>query len=94
MAVLVLTGWLHLGVFLLSILFSYFALTKLNFFKAHKWPGITVFLLLLAGAAYGLGYFIDALITALPAIADKAVPAIIQWAAEHNIHLRSQTWTV
>ena len=88
LAVLVLTGWLGLGVLLLSILFSYFAITKLNFLKTrHKWPALTLFLALLAGLAYGLAFFVQATAAALPGIAEKSVPAIIQWANEHHIKL-------
>jgi len=83
-----LTGWLHLGALLLSVLFSYFAINKLNFLKARgKWPAITIFLVLLAGAAYGLAFFVRATAEALPAIAEKALPAIIQWANAHQITL-------
>jgi predicted PurR-regulated permease PerM len=88
LAVLVLTGWLQLGVLLLSVLFSYFALCKLDFVKPRgKGAAILMFLALLAGAAYGLGFVIHATINALPAIAEKAVPAIIQWADLHGISL-------
>jgi predicted PurR-regulated permease PerM len=85
---LILTGWLKLGVLLLSILFSYFALTQLDFFKGRrKWPAISLFLAFLAGLAYGLAFFIHATAAALPGIAEKSVPAIIQWAAGHHIKL-------
>jgi predicted PurR-regulated permease PerM len=88
LAVLVLTGWLHLGVLLLSVLFSYFALCKLHFLKERgKWTAIVMFLALLAGVAYGLGFFINATINALPTIADKAMPAITQWAEKYQIRL-------
>jgi len=85
---MVLTGWLHLGPLLLSVLFSYFAINKLHFLKARgKWPAIAIFLALLAVAAYGLAFFVHATVEALPAIAEKAVPAIIQWADAHQITL-------
>ena len=88
LAALILTGWLKLGVLLLSILFSYFALTQLDFFKGRrKWPAITLFLALLAALAYGLAFFIRATAAALPGIAENSVPAIIQWAAGHHIEL-------
>jgi predicted PurR-regulated permease PerM len=38
-------------------------------------------------AAYGLAYFVQATIGALPNIAEKALPAVTQWCAEHNIRL-------
>jgi predicted PurR-regulated permease PerM len=86
--VLVLTGWLHLGALLLSVLFSYFIITKLNFMKPRaKWLAVAIFLALLAGIAYALTYFIHAMVKALPDIADDAVPKIVQWAKEHQIEL-------
>jgi hypothetical protein len=86
--ILVLTGWLHLGALLLSILFSYFIIAKLNFMKPRaKWLAVAIFLALLAGIAYALTYFIHATVRALPNIADRAVPAIVQWATDHQIKL-------
>jgi predicted PurR-regulated permease PerM len=86
--ILVLTGWLHMGALLLSVLFSYFAIAKLDFMKPRaKWLAVALFLALLAGLAYGLTYFIQATVQALPDIAEKAVPVIIQWATEHQIKL-------
>src|SRR5580658_3742516 len=86
--VLVLTGWLHLGALLLSVLFSYFIITKLNFMKPRaKWLAVAIFLVLLAGIAYALTYFIHATVKALPGIAETAVPAIVQWGADHQVEL-------
>src|SRR5208337_4638199 len=86
--ILVLTGWLHLGALLLSVLFSYFIIAKLNFMKPRaKWLAVAIFLALLAGIAYALTYFIQATVRALPNIADRAVPAIVQWATDHQINL-------
>jgi hypothetical protein len=48
---------------------------------------VAIFLVLLAGLAYALTYFIHATVQALPNIAEKAVPVIIQWATDHQIKL-------
>src|SRR5580658_8084056 len=86
--VLVLTGWLHLGALLLSVLFSYFIITKLNFMKPRaKWLAVAIFLALLAGIAYALTYFIHATVRALPDIAEDAVPKIVKWATEYEVEL-------
>jgi predicted PurR-regulated permease PerM len=86
--ILVLTGWLHLGALLLSVLFSYFIITILNFMKPRaKWLAVAIFLALLAGIAYALTYFIHDTVRALPAIAERALPAIVQWATDHQIKL-------
>ncbi len=87
-ATLVLAGWLHLATPFVAALFAYFALTKLDFMKGRaKWLAVVLFVILVAGVAYGLGYFINQAVEALPRIADKAIPAIIQWAREHSVEL-------
>ena len=86
--VVLLTGWLHLGALPSSVSFSYFAISKLDFLKPRgTWPAIAIFIALLAVAAYGLEFFVRATVAALPAIAEAALPAIIQWAAVHQITL-------
>jgi predicted PurR-regulated permease PerM len=88
LAVLVVTGWLGLGSLLLAVLFSYYTLRKLDFFHGQrKWIAITTFLILLGGAAYAFAFFLNATVSALPGIAEKSVPAITQWAAQHHIVL-------
>jgi predicted PurR-regulated permease PerM len=52
-----------------------------------KWPVVAIFLALLAGLAYAVTFFIHATVKALPNIADRAVPAVIQWATDHQIQL-------
>jgi len=86
--VLALAGWLHMGTLLLAVLFSYFVIAKLNFMKPRaKWLAVAIFLALLAAAAYALTYFIHETVKALPKIADRAVPAVIEWAKNHQIEL-------
>jgi predicted PurR-regulated permease PerM len=86
--ILVLTGWLHLGALLLSVLFCYFIITKVDFMKPRaQWLAVTIFLVLLAGIAYALTYFIHETVRALPRIADRAVPAVVQWAHDHQFEL-------
>lgn len=85
-ATLVLIGWLHLATPLLAILFSYLALTKLNFLKHRgKWVAVVLLLVLVSAAAYGLGYIINQAVRTLPDVADVAIPKIIQWAKQHRI---------
>ncbi len=73
------------GVAALGFVFL-FCLHKLDFLKHRgKWAAITIFLAMLAVAAYGLAFFVQATVYALPAIAEKSLPAIIQWAAAHQI---------
>ncbi len=81
--VLILVGFLQLGAPFLALLFSYFVLTKLGRFIPNKWVVLAVFLIVLAGISYTAGHFIRAAISALPKIADSAIPAIITWLQAH-----------
>ena len=75
---LVLIILLRLATPFVAALFAYLALRCLTLPKrAGKWLAVVIFLVLLSGAAYGLGYFIHQTIHALPEIADKAIPSII-----------------
>jgi predicted PurR-regulated permease PerM len=88
LATLVLAGWLHLATPLLATLLAYLALAKLHFLKrGGKALAVVVFLVLLAGIIYGLGFFIHRAVRDLPEIADKAIPPIIDWAKQHQIEL-------
>ena len=85
-ATLVLIGWLHLATPLLAILFSYLALTRLNFLKHRaKWVAVVLLLVLVSAVSYGLGYIINQAVRTLPDVADVAIPKIIQWAKQHRI---------
>jgi predicted PurR-regulated permease PerM len=87
-ATLIVVGWLHLATPLLAALFSYLALALLPLEKRRgKWLAVGLFLVLLAGAAYQLGYFINHSVRAFPEIADKAIPSIIRWAKQYQIEL-------
>ena len=87
-ALLVLLSLLHLAVPFLAALFSYLALTRLMFFRrGGKWPAVLMFVALLGGIAYGLVVFINQTIRALPEIADKAIPSIIDTARQKGVEL-------
>src|SRR5580765_8430021 len=80
-AVLILVGVMHLATPLITILFAYLALTKLHFIKRRgKWLPILLLIFLVTAMLYGLGYFTNQTVRALPDIADKAIPAVIEWA--------------
>jgi predicted PurR-regulated permease PerM len=85
---LVLVGCLHLATPLLVAFFAYLALTKLHFLKrGGKLLAIGLFVLLVSVLAYGLGHFVKQTVRALPEIADKAIPSVIQWGEQHQIEL-------
>lgn len=88
LATLILVSWLHVATPLLAALFSYLALTKLNFSpRRGRWLAVALFLILLAGISWGLGHFATQTVRALPEIVNKAIPSIIQWAEQHQIEL-------
>lgn len=86
-ATLVLLGLVKLGAPLLALLFSYFVLTKLGGFIRNKWLTLALFILVLAGISYTAGHFIRAAVSALPKIADNAIPAASAWAEAREMHL-------
>jgi predicted PurR-regulated permease PerM len=83
---LVLTGWLHMGTLLITVLFSYFALCKMQG-GPNKWISIALFLVLVAVIIYGFTFFVQQAVHAMPKIIEKSAPAIIQIASQYNIDL-------
>src|SRR5690242_17795590 len=85
-ALLLLMILLRLATPFVAALFAYLALKKLAFFKrGPKWLAVVIFLILLSAVAYGLGYFIHQAVHALPEIADKAIPSLIDTAKQKGI---------
>ncbi len=87
-ALLLLMIFLRLGTPLVAALFTYLALQRL----APAWRGgkliaLGVFIVLFLGAAYALGRFIHETVHALPEIADKAIPSVIDTAQSHGVQL-------
>jgi hypothetical protein len=55
--VLATAGWLHMGALLVSVFFSYFVISKLDFMKPlGRWLAVVIFLVLLAGLANKVCY--------------------------------------
>ena len=63
--VIVLAGVTHLATPLVTVLFSYFGLRRLNFAK-RKWISVLLFLVLVAGILSGFAYFIRQTLIAFP----------------------------
>jgi hypothetical protein len=70
-AVIILAAATHLVTPLVTVLFSYFALHKLNFGK-RKWIALALFLVVLSGAVYGFGFLIRQAFIAFPKIAAES----------------------
>jgi predicted PurR-regulated permease PerM len=90
-ATIVLVGVLHLGTPLLATLFSLFVLQKLHWTR-HKWLALTVFTLIVVGASFALGHFTTQAVVALPAVAEKAIPSIIDYAEGQGVELPFTDW--
>ncbi len=85
---LVLMILLKLAIPLVAALFTFLALERLTpARRGGKWLALGVFILIFLGAAYGLGHFIHETIHALPEIADKAIPSVIDTAQRHGVEL-------
>ncbi|PIE01264.1 MAG: hypothetical protein CSA81_12440 [Acidobacteria bacterium] len=74
-----------IGVFLV-ILFSYLALTYLQF-KERKWVGIVLYFFLVTLIFYSFGFVINRAIVVIPGVVEEAVPKIVGYAQEQNIEL-------
>jgi predicted PurR-regulated permease PerM len=80
---LVMAGWLDLATPLLTVLFSYFTLTKLRFTRNKIVPA-TIFIILVLGISYTSGYFIKEAVEALPNIIKDALPKMRAYAESHG----------
>ena len=86
-----LVGFLHLGTPLLAALFSLFVLEKLHWAR-NRWLTLLVFALLLVAGSFALGHFTTQAVVALPAVAEKAVPSIIDYAEARGVELPFTDW--
>ena len=81
---LVLAGWLDLATPLLTVLFGYFALSKLSFFGRNKVIPAIVFVFLVLGFMYLFGYFIKQAVDALPRIVEDSIPKVQHYLQSHG----------
>src|SRR5207237_2832599 len=84
---LVLAGVLHLGVPLLVVLFSYFALRQLYSLTRRKWLALALFIIAVAGVAAAGVHFTRTAVLALPDVADTSIPSASAWAQKRQIEL-------
>lgn len=90
-AFFVLVGVLHLGTPFLAALFSFFLLEKLHFVRS-KWLAIGIFALILLAGSVALGRFTAQAVVALPAVAQRAIPSIIDYADKNGVELPFTDW--
>ncbi len=86
-ATIILAGVLHLGVPLLVVLFSYFALRQLYSLTRRKLLALTLFIIAVVGIGAAGVYFTRAAILALPDVADTSIPSASAWAQKRQIEL-------
>jgi hypothetical protein len=88
LAGILLGGWLHLGIPIIAALFSYLALKKLHVKPSwNRRYATALFTLLLAGALWALAHFVNRTVKALPEIAQKAIPSVIETAKRYEVEL-------
>ena len=83
---LVLIGWLHLGVLVLTVLFGYFALRLFSFGRS-KLLGVALYIIMVAAIGTGLVYFSRQAYVALPEIAKTTIPAVVGFAEKKGVDL-------
>jgi predicted PurR-regulated permease PerM len=87
----VLVGVLHLGTPLIAALFSLFVLQKLHRTRNH-WAPLALFVVLLGAGSFALGHFTTQAVVALPAVAESAIPSIIDYAEARGVKLPFTDW--
>jgi len=83
---LVLIGWLHLGTLVLTVLFGYFALRFLSFDRS-KTLGVVLYLIIVTAIGYGFIYYSRHIYKTLPEIAERTIPAVVDFAEQKGIEL-------
>src|SRR5205085_8680548 len=86
-ATIILAGVLHLGVPLLVVLFSYFALRQLYSLTRRKLLALTLFIIAVVGIGAAGVFLTRAAILALPDVADTSIPSASAWAQKRQIEL-------
>ena len=81
---LLMVALLHLATPFITVLFCYFALSKLKF-GGRKAVAVTLFLILMTVLGYGFYYFVKQAYHALPRIANTAIPLVIEYAQKKGI---------
>jgi predicted PurR-regulated permease PerM len=82
----VLISSLHLGTFLLAVLFGYLAL-QMFCIGGRKWLSITLYLVAMIAVVVGLVYFSSLAYRTFPKMVDSAIPAIAEFAEKNGIQL-------
>ena len=85
-AFILLIGGLKLGAPFIAILFSYLVLDQLMVMK-RVWAAILLYLLVVLGVSYATFYAGREAVEALPDIANRSIPVVIEYAQQQGIEL-------
>lgn len=85
-ALLVLISVFHLGALTVTIFFGYFALEKFSFGRSRI-LGLIFYLVVIVGIGWGLVHFSHRAYKALPEIADRTIPAVVEFAENKHVEL-------
>lgn len=88
---LVLVGWLHLGILVLTALFGYFAIEKFSFGRS-RWLGVGLYVIAVVGIGLGLYHFAKQAYVSIPQIAETTLPKVVEFAEENHIELPFTDW--
>lgn len=83
---LAMIGWLHLSTLVLTVLFGFFALQMFSFRKS-KTLAVVIYVVVVITSTWGLIYVLNRAQQTLPKIANDTIPAIVNYAENHNIEL-------
>src|SRR5262245_57694131 len=83
---LALVGILHVATLALTTLFGYFALRRFSFGRS-KALGVTIYIIVVTVIACGLFYFSRKAYKTLPDIANRTIPAVVDFAEKQSIEL-------
>ena len=86
LTVILVVGIFHLATPFLTILFSILMLELLSQ-GMRRWLSVVVFLVLITGSLYILGWVLSEAATSLPQIVQNSVPRIIDHAKDYNLSL-------
>ncbi|MDB6026415.1 MAG: hypothetical protein JWM68_2638 [Verrucomicrobiales bacterium] len=86
--ILVLVGWLHMGMLVLTTLFGYFILRKLRFGRTRsKGFAAALYVIAIITLGYGLLFFTKQASIVLPQIAETSIPKLTEYAEQQKIDL-------
>ena len=88
---LVLVGWLHLGVLVLTALFGYFAILKFSFGRSRL-LGLSLYIISVTAIGWGAYHFARQAYVTLPQIAETTLPPIVEFAEKNHFELPFTDW--